>query len=88
MVPLPVLEVGKGVITPNVDVEAGDTLTGSATLVDAVNLLSRMSGVLMALRNSVVMPRLLKPKRAKLLTARKSLMTTMLILSLANGVTR
>ena len=37
MVPLPVLEVGKGVITPNVDVEAGDTLTGSATLVDAVN---------------------------------------------------
>ena len=29
------LKVGKGVITPNVDVEEGDTLTGSATVTDA-----------------------------------------------------
>ena len=35
--PTPPLQVGKGVITPNSDVEEGDTLSGSATVVDAVN---------------------------------------------------
>ena len=33
----PPLQVGKGVITPNSNVKEGDTLQGSATVVDAVN---------------------------------------------------
>ena len=32
-----VLEVGKGYITPNIDLEEGDTLSGSATVLNAVN---------------------------------------------------
>ena len=35
--PVPPLQVGKGVITPNSNVKEGDTLQGSATVVDAVN---------------------------------------------------
>ena len=35
--PPPPLQVGKGVITPNSNVKEGDTLQGSATVVDAVN---------------------------------------------------
>ena len=35
--PIPPLQVGKGVITPNSNVKEGDTLQGSATVVDAVN---------------------------------------------------
>ena len=35
--PIDPVQVGKGVITPTVDVYVGDTLTGSATVTDAVN---------------------------------------------------
>ena len=35
--PPPPIVVGKGTITPNSDVFSGDTLTGSATVIDAVN---------------------------------------------------
>ena len=31
------LQVGKGSISPSVDLEEGDTLTGNATVIDALN---------------------------------------------------
>ena len=36
------LKVGKGAITPNVDVEVGDTLTGSAAVTDAVGAVTEV----------------------------------------------
>ena len=36
------LKVAKGVITPTVDVEVGDTLTGSATVTDAVGAVTEV----------------------------------------------